>query len=145
MKTLIRISLLLLVLSFSTFGQVRIPIEPYTMQVPDVSFLEVKGLDYRYDYVTPDYIQVSPDSVIASVAYFNGEIVTKQEFQTVYYKLLKADGRTAWDGNWNVPIGIYNNITHYVKRTVTGSTVATLREFFAVSGMSEIKPVLPEE
>lgn len=156
MKTFARIALFSFLLLFvliagKTFAQETIiPIKPYTMQVPDVSKLSVKGLDYRYEYTTPNYTQVTPDSIVtdstsgAKTAYFDGQVVTQKEFWYVYYKLLKADGRTAWDGNWNVPVGIYNNITHYKKGTVTGSTLATLNGFFTAGGLPEIVAVMPE-
>ena len=152
MKNLISTLALVFLISISAFAQdTDIPIKPYNMIVTDVSKLRVRGLDYRYEYTTPNYTQVTPDSIVtdsvtnAKTAYFDGQVVTQKEFWYVYYKLLKADGRTAWDGNWNVPVGIYNNITHYKKGTVTGSTLATLNGFFTAGGLPEIVAVMPEQ
>lgn len=131
---------------------IDIPIEKYTMQVPDVNLLQVKPLSYQYDYVTEMYTRITPDSIVTDsvtnvkTAYFDGVVVTKKEYQEIYYKLVKEDGRSAWDGNWNVPIMIYsNNISQYVRGTVTPSVIATLTGFFAASGNPEIRPIMPTQ
>lgn len=131
MKPILRKLFLLtaLVVSFvvpSIAQDIRVPLVPFTMQVPTVNELTIRPVAApRFGYIEPD-------------------TTTLVFGQDIYYQLKRSDGRTVEDKNKFIPIRLYDLALKYVTKIVSTAELAEINAYLAGGGFTDVVAKKPE-
>jgi hypothetical protein len=119
-------SILFLFISLAAIGQdVTIPLREFTLQIPTVNALVLRPIGAPF---------VAPNPA---------DTTQKMLFQSIYYELRKADGKTVETGNKQIPTDLYLLVNKYITGTITAPEVAGINQFFQYADWP-LTAILPE-